>query len=513
MTDAVDITTSQRKTILGLLKRYLPNVKVWAYGSRVKWRSRPESDLDMVVFTSPDQKREVSDLKEALEESNLPFRVDVFIWDEVPEGFRKNIDAEHVVLQERQEQRVANEWRQSTWGEEISLEYGKAIRGYKDAEGPYRVYGTNGPVGWTFEPLAPGPGVILGSKRAYRWVEYSKDPFFVIDTAYYVKPKTNLHMRWLYYAIKHYNLGEIDDGSPIPSTTRAAVYVRDVKIPSFEDQRAIAHILGSLDDKIELNRQMNCTLEKMAQAIFKSWFIDFDPVRAKAEGRDPGLPKEVADLFPDSFEESELGEIPKGWTPRVVSTLLDINPRLALSKGTVARYVDMKALPTSGFSVTAVIEKEFKGGAKFQQHDVLLARITPCLENGKTGLVDFLDGEEVGFGSTEFIVLRGRNGITKEFVYCLARDDQYRRHCISSMVGSSGRQRVQNACFDHFVLAEASESILTAFSERVRPVFEKITENSLESVMLSKLRDTLLPEMISGELPIPDAEKILEGVE
>jgi type I restriction enzyme S subunit len=121
-----------------------------------------------------------------------------------------------------------SEWRESTWGDEISLEYGKGIRNYADANGPYRVYGSNGPVGWTSEPLAQGPGIILGRKGAYRGVRISKEPFFVIDTAYYVVPKSDLDIRWLYYAIIHHKLGEIDDGSPIPSTTRSAVYVREL---------------------------------------------------------------------------------------------------------------------------------------------------------------------------------------------------------------------------------------------------------------------------------------------
>jgi len=125
---------------------------------------------------------------------------------------------------------MASEWRPSTWGDEISLEYGKALRGY-ESEGRYRVYGSNGPIGWTTEPLAQGPGVILGRKGAYRGVEFSRDPFFVIDTAYFVVPKTDLDMRWLYYAIKHDKLGEVDDGSPVPSTTRAAVYMLDLLVP------------------------------------------------------------------------------------------------------------------------------------------------------------------------------------------------------------------------------------------------------------------------------------------
>lgn len=139
-------------------------------------------------------------------------------------------------------------WRSSTWGEEVSLEYGKSLRGYDETSGKYRVFGSNGPIGWTESPLAAGPGVILGRKGAYRGVEFSRDPFFVIDTAYYVVPKTELDMRWIYYAIKYHKLGEIDDGSPVPSTTRSAVYIKDLEVPPLADQKEIAAVLGALDD-------------------------------------------------------------------------------------------------------------------------------------------------------------------------------------------------------------------------------------------------------------------------
>jgi type I restriction enzyme S subunit len=241
-------------------------------------------------------------------------------------------------------------WRTSTWGDEVTLEYGKALRGYEVATGTVRVFGSNGPVGWTDKALSSGPGVILGRKGAYRGVQYSEEDFFVIDTAYYVVPKHDLDMRWLYYAIQYHKLGEIDDGSPVPSTTRAAVYVRDLEVPPKEMQVEMARVLGAIDDKIAINRRINQTLEAMAQAIFKSWFVDFDPVKAKiaakAEGRDPlraamtaisGKPDAELDtlppdqfaplaataaLFPDEMEESELGAIPKGWRVSKVETLL-----------------------------------------------------------------------------------------------------------------------------------------------------------------------------------------------
>jgi type I restriction enzyme S subunit len=124
------------------------------------------------------------------------------------------------------------DWDRRTWGDVVSLQYGKALRTYGD-NGRTRVYGSNGPIGWTDEaPLVDGPGVILGRKGAYRGVEYSKQPFFVIDTAYFLRPLVPLDLRWLYYAVKHHRLGEIDDGSPIPSTTRAAVYVARTGIAS-----------------------------------------------------------------------------------------------------------------------------------------------------------------------------------------------------------------------------------------------------------------------------------------
>src|SRR5208337_765552 len=130
-------------------------------------------------------------------------------------------------------------------------------------------------------------------------------------------------MRWLYYAMKYYRLGEIDDGSPIPSTTRAAVYVRELEVPPPDEQRAIAHILGPFDEKIELNQRMNETLDAMARALFKSWFVDFDPVRAIAEGRDPGLPRQIANEFPDSLEDSELGKFRKVGASRLSANLAD----------------------------------------------------------------------------------------------------------------------------------------------------------------------------------------------
>ena len=278
----IDITTDQRKTLLALLKRHLPNTTAWAYGSRVKWTSRPQSDLDLVVFTKPDQERRVSDLREVFEESNLPFRVDLLVWRTLPEQYRKQIEAEHVVLVEKDERGVPSGWHERRWGDLATLEYGRALRGYDIALGAFRVFGTNGPIGWHDEALCPHASVVVGRKGAYRGIHYSAEPFFVIDTAFYLKPKVEMDVRWAYYELLTQDINLIDSGSAIPSTSREEFYGLPVSAPPLPEQRAIAHVLGTLDDKIELNRRMNETLEAMARALFKSWFVDFDPVRAKA---------------------------------------------------------------------------------------------------------------------------------------------------------------------------------------------------------------------------------------
>lgn len=309
-----------------------------------------------------------------------------------------------------------------------------------------------------------------------------------------------------------------------------------IKIPPLAEQKAIAHVLGTLDDRIELNQRMNETLEGMAQALFKSWFVDFDPVidnalasgkeipdelsaraeaRAALGDRRKPLPEEIRKLFPDEFRYSEeMGWIPEGWEVKSVEEAIDVNPRVPLKKGAIAKFVDMKALPTSGFSVTEVMENAYSGGAKFINGDVLLARITPCIENGKTGVVDFLGDNEVGFGSTEFIVLRGKGAIQTPFIACLSRYGTFRNHCIQSMVGTSGRQRVQNACFSYFYLTlPKDERILNCFHKMTAEGFRKFLQTREQSSILRDLRDTLLPKLLSGELRIPDAEKLIESNE
>jgi len=160
-------------------------------------------------------------------------------------------------------------------------------------------------------------------------------------------------------------------GATMLNLNESIIRAFPLKLPPLPEQRAIAHILGMLDDKVELNRRMNETLEAMARALFQSWFVDFDPVRAKAEGRDTTLPKDIVDLFPDCFEDSELGEIPTGWRFAPLPEVIEVNPSRALRKGTLAPYLDMANMPTRGHTPDAVIDRPFGSGMRFMNGDTL----------------------------------------------------------------------------------------------------------------------------------------------
>ena len=281
MKRTIDITSEQRKTLLALLARHLPDTTVWVYGSRVQWTARPQSDLDMVVFASPSQNDRVSALREALEESNLPFRVDLFVWDNIPEQFHKHIEAEYAVLVEK-EQFADSECLQ-TIGEYSPFSYGKGLPDRKrHPSGQVPVFGSNGIVGYHDISLTNSPTVIVGRKGTVGAVHYSPVPCWPIDTTFFVTDRDSEILRFKYYTLKSLSFNSMNTDSAVPGLNRDAAHALYVRVPAKQEQRAIAHILGTLDDKIELNRRMNETLEAMARALFKSWFVDFDPVHAKA---------------------------------------------------------------------------------------------------------------------------------------------------------------------------------------------------------------------------------------
>lgn len=296
----------------------------------------------------------------------------------------------------------------------------------------------------------------------------------------------------------------------VPHTNLGILRSVPILLPPLVEQKRIVRVIGALDDKIELNRRMSATLEEMARALYRSWFVDFDPVHARALGQPPAhMDPTTAALFPDSFGPDGL---PKGWEAGALADLIEFNPKERLPKGTAAPYLEMKALPTSGMSADAPYLREFTSGTKFRERDTLLARITPCLENGKTAVVDDLLGSEIGWGSTEFIVMRAKPGVSAALPYCIARDPDFRAEAIQTMTGSSGRQRADAKRISELDMAIAPARVHAAFSDLVSPMLDRVIAAGQEARSLAVLRDTLLPRLMSGELRIREAEKRVEEV-
>ena len=402
---------------------------------------------------------------------------------------------------------MASDWRLSTWGDEVSLEYGKALRGYQESKHGYRVFGSNGPIGWTEKPLAEGPGVILGRKGAYRGVHFSKDPFFVIDTAYYVEPMSEMDKRWLYYAIQYHKLGEIDDGSPIPSTTRAAVYVRELEVPSVPEQNEIGRVLTSLDDRIEHNRDLTANLEAIARRLFKSWFMDFDPVRAKAAGEKPaGLADDLAALFTDRFVDSELGGAPDGWKVGKISDF-STNIRVGCKPSQFSsedfyvglEHFDRRCLTLwhGGSGDDATSNK-----SRFAKGDLLFGKLRPYFHKVAIAPTD-------GICSTDILVIRCADNAYREFMYFSLFQDEVIQF-VSDASGGTRMPRTNWATLAGYDCVVPPRPVASAFGKIVAPMIETLMQCISENDALIKIRDLLLPRLISGKLRVADAESLIE---
>ena len=513
---AIEITAAERNTVLALLKKHLPGAAAWVYGSRARSTSRPQSDLDIVVFPTPEQRRRVGDLREAFDESNLPFRVDLFVWDEVPESFRPQIEAEHAELIPRSSERAILDWRKTRWGDIATLEYGRALRGYANGKGSFRVFGTNGPIGWHHEALYEHPSVIVGRKGAYRGIHYSADPFFAIDTAFYLKPIEEMDLRWAFYALLTQDINGMDSGSAIPSTSREEFYCLPVSLPPLAEQRNIAQILGTLDDKIELNRRMNTTLEGMARALFKSWFVDFDPVRAKMEGRDPGLPEDIADLFPDRLVDSELGEIPKEWLVESLGKHFEAVKGVSykgsgLSGDGVPLHNLNSVLEGGGYKYEGIkfYTGEYKERHRVRPGDVIVANTEQGhgrLLIGFAAIAPAAYGTD-GVASHHLFRLRSRRAswLSTRFVLFLLNSGRmhdivsgYANGTTVNMLPIDGVQRP---------LFAVPPRALTETFDLVVSCAENRREYAVrESRILTVVRDSLLPRLVSGEVRVNELE-------
>lgn len=525
MKPIIDILPADLEKVCSILDAHTPDFEVWAFGSRVNWKARATSDLDIAVINDiPLTVSEMENLKEAFSSSDLPFKVDVVDWASTSEEFKSIIKTRHIIIQNKRVSRIPvssiarvviggtpSRNKPENWNGRVPWATAKDIVSANRYLYKTREHITDHGLANSSAKIMPAGTIVITARGTVGALCQLGQEMSFNQTCYAIVPKDGMDSNYLYYALKGSvkQMRSLTYGTVFDTITKKTF--NDWEIPKFplDTQLAISNILGSLDDKIELNGRMNKTLEEIARTLFKSWFIDFDPVRAKIDGRWqpgqslPGLPTELYDLFPDRLVPSILGEIPESWKLVSLSKIIELNPRRSLKKSTLAPYLSMSNMPTYGHVPLKIIDRNFHSGMKFTKGDTLVARITPCLENGKTAFVGFLNDEEIGWGSTEFIVMRPKVPIPNEFAYCLARSNRFRDFAVKNMTGTSGRQRVSaNSLANYQIPMPTSSEILELFGLHIKPLFEFAQNSVEESHTLSELRDTLLPKLLSGEIRV-----------
>ncbi|WP_349828650.1 restriction endonuclease subunit S [Brevibacterium litoralis] len=376
-----------------------------------------------------------------------------------------------------------SEWREVTLSELGKFSSGKPIT--PGQPGEFKAYGANGVIGGSDEARY-GSGIIVGRVGAYCGaVAVSHEPFWASDNTIVIEPAIDEDLDYLGCLLRSAQLHRHAGGAAQPLVTQGILKALRFRVPGPDVRVCIGQVMAVFDDLIENNRRRIELLEEMARAIYREWFVKF---------RYPGH-EDVP------MVDSVLGPIPEGWEVVPASTLITVNPRIKLDKSVKHPFITMGDLDEGSLSCRPSDVRAGGSGTKFELGDTLFARITPCLQNGKTGLVQSLAVGEVGMGSTEFIVLRGRL-VGSAYTYCLARDEHFRGHAISSMSGASGRQRVRNECFDSYLIAAPPGGLSDEFEDTAEPLLLQAKVLFDESGRLGALRDALLPKLVTGQIDV-----------
>ncbi len=346
-----------------------------------------------------------------------------------------------------------------------------------------------------------------------------EDGLCVNQSVAVLRPNGRITSTFLYYLLaspsSQSKLIADSDGSVLKHIYITRVPKMVVSVPPVNEQKAIAQILGTLDDKIEVNQRMNQTLEETAKAIFKSWFVDFDPVRAKAEGHPTGLPPEISDLFPDELVDSEIGEIPKGWEVLELSKYIDVLNGFAFKSEDYEKD-GIFVLRTKNFN---------QGFVKKLSDDVFLPKI--FMTKHSKHVCEAYDYHLVmvgaSIGSRGMLFPHQLPALRNQNMWCFRSKNKndfsqllvklYLDDFIGNKMGlasGSAREFFRKGDFQQHKLCFATPLLRKCFSKNYFSLLEKVQNNLAEEITLTGLRDTLLPKLISGELRIPDAEKFLE---
>ena len=403
---------------------------------------------------------------------------------------------------------MSSEWASRSLGEFVRLQRGHDLTASEQRAGSIPVMGSAGPNGTHGEALAKGPGLVIGrSGASIGRVHFSEVDYWPHNTCLYVTDFLGNNPRFAYYLLQTLNLAGYNSGSAQPSLNRNFIYSVRIQVPARRQQDEIAHLLNSLDNQIALLRETNATLEAIAQALFKSWFVDFDPVHAKQQGLAPaGMDEATAALFPDSFDDSALGSMPTGWRPGVLGDIVRrIKSQLHPSELRAAmNYVGLEHLPRKSLSL---VNWETADGlesakAKFSEGDVLFGKLRPYFHKVIVAPFD-------GVCSTDILVCQSKQRAYHGFAAMQLFSAELIAYA-DRLSNGAKMPRIGWNDIAAYPLIVPTEPIAAAYTEVVSPLLDRMKGNVFRAQTLATLRDTLLPRLISGQLRLPEAEAALD---
>jgi len=541
MTDG--LKPEYRRAIIETLSANPKVERVVLFGSRAMGTFTPTSDIDLALFGDDLTLSDQAALTEAMAELAIPQRVDILIHHRIEnQALRDHIRKHGVEWFARKRAsgttNMAGEWREVALGELVDLFDGPHATPPKTERGPVFLGISNLANGrlnlaetehlsesdfvrWT-RRVEPQPGDVVFSyeTRLGEAASIPRDLRCCLGRRMgLLRPRPGaIDNRFLLYAYLGPQFQDVLRSRAVHGSTVDRIPLEQmpgfpIRVPiDLSEQRAIAHILGTLDDKIELNRRMSETLEAMARALFKSWFVDFDPVRAKAEGRDPGLPQPLADLFPDSFEDSELGEIPKGWEVRPFADTVDIigggTPKTSVAdywNGDIPWFSIVDAPTPSEVWVVDTKKKITREAIENSAARVLPVGTTIISARGTVGRVALV-GVPMAMNQSCY-GLRGRTGAHGFFNYFSIRElvARLQQHAHGSVFDTITRDTLAGVS-----VVVPPARLVDNFENRVGPSLDRVRAGLMESRTLAQLRDALLPKLISGELRVKDAERFMK---
>lgn len=414
---------------------------------------------------------------------------------------------------------MANDWINTTIGEQLLLQRGFDITKIHQREGTIPVVSTAGVLSFHDTAMASGPGVVLGRKgNGIGRAHYVPMDYWPHDTTLWVKDFKGNHPRFVYYFFLQMlrTLQALDVGSANPTLNRNHVHPIPVQWPSVTNQKDIASVLSALDDKIELNRRMNATLEGMARALFQSWFVDFDPVRAKQAGHTPAnLDPATAALFPNDFESSPIGQIPRGWKVVSIPDAIDFLEGPGLRnwqyRDEGMKFLNIRCIGAGDLDIAKANCIGLEEFEKTYSHFALRTDDIVISTSGTLGRLAIVRPDHLPIMlNTSIIRMRGRETIGLGYLWGFLQSEYFLSEMFALAAGSVqlnfGPMHLRK-----IAMLRPPDSILQEFESSAQPLLKQALHFRKESRTLAALRDTLLPKLLSGELSVAAAEDVVDA--